>query len=104
MAGIKWTGKNLAEIKKIAKHAAHYPEDPKAPAHPRDWSQHPDNLHVEDGGRTLILGIGDTLVKGADGGLSVEKGSTPPRKLSAAPTKGTTHDAHASDGIGGGDA
>jgi hypothetical protein len=83
---IQWTGKNLAEIKQLHKGVAHHPE--KGTPHFRDWTQHPDNLHITtDEGHTVIAEIGDSIVRGADGRITVEKSKTPraPRALRAVP-------------------
>ena len=77
---VKWTGKNLAEIKKLHKDVAHYPvekgkvegEVPSEEVY-RDWSQHPDNLHIEADGRTLIVALGDTITKDENGRITVEQ-------------------------------
>jgi hypothetical protein len=98
---VVWTGKNLAEIKKLHRDVAHYPEA-EGEDFPRDASQHPDNLHIAtDEGHTLVLGIGDALAKDKDGNLSVVKGNTVPRKLGAAKAKGRSQAAEGNDTIRG---
>lgn len=98
---IRWTGKNLAAVRAFHKDVAHYPEDPKAQAFTRDASQHPDNLHLEVDGRTLTVGIGDTITRDADGLLAVTRGGKAPRTLSPASLGGPTHDAEGNDTIKG---
>jgi len=92
---VQWTGKNLAEIKRIHKDVAHFPEREKDPPHYRDWTQHPDNLHVTtEEGHTVILEIGDSLVKDDDGTVRMIKSKNPraPRSLRPVPpSKGTVH-------------
>ena len=71
---VKWTGKNLSEIKKFHRDVAHYPIDPEddGPQAPRDASQHPDNLHVHGkDGTTSIARVGDTITKDAAGRITV---------------------------------
>lgn len=75
MASIKWTGKNLAEVKKVHKDVKHYPRAAGDDLY-RDASQHPDNLHLEVDGRTLILAVGDTLTKDSEGQLTVQQTGT----------------------------
>lgn len=96
MPKVTWTGKNLAAMKKLHPRVRHYPENPNKP-HYRDWTQHPDNLHVELGGATNIVEIGDSLVRDAKGNVTIEKARTPraPRALRPPPpSTGTTHHAH----------
>ena len=72
MASIKWTGKNFAEVKALHKSVAHYPASAKGEAYYRDATQHPDNLHLEVEGRTLIAAVGDTITKDAGGRITVQ--------------------------------
>lgn len=92
---VQWTGKNLAEIKRIHKNVAHFPESEKDPPHYRDWTQHPDNLHITtEEGHTVIAEIGDSLVKSEDGTIRLVKSKNPraPRALRPVPpSKGTTY-------------
>ena len=69
---IVWTGKNLAEVKAFHKQVAHYPREEGDDSY-RDASQHPDNLHLEDEGRTLVAAPGDTITRDAKGRLAVEE-------------------------------
>lgn len=70
---IKWTGKNLAEIKRVYKNAAHYPREAGDESY-RDASQHPDNLHLtNEDGTTLVAAVGDTITKDAEGRVTVQQ-------------------------------
>ena len=77
MASVKWTGKNLADVKKVHPKVHHYPRE-KGDDLYRDASQHPDNLHLEVDGRTVVVYLGDTITKDADGNVSVERTGKPP--------------------------
>lgn len=99
MPKVIWTGKNLADVKRLAKDVAHHPAD-KDKELPRDWSQHPDNLHVEVDGRTLIAAIGDTIAKDADGNVTIEHtGKARPKATGR--IYGRIIEAEASDGLKG---
>jgi hypothetical protein len=116
MPSVKWTGKNLADVKKLHKDVAHYPAEGKPKGFvslrvgdtppvpysevPRDWSQHPDNLHLEVDGRTLIAALGDTITKDADGNITVEPTGKERPKASGR-IYGRMIDAEASDGLKG---
>lgn len=70
---IKWTGKNLAEVKRFHKDVAHYPRA-EGDASYRDASQHPDNLHLTTkDGATIIVALGDTITKDDDGQITVQQ-------------------------------
>jgi hypothetical protein len=74
---VMWSGKNLAEVRKLHRKVKHYPAKARDDF-PRDYTQHPDHLHVEtEEGHTLVLAPGDQLVK-EDGKISVKRGSNPP--------------------------
>ena len=110
MPKVTWTGNNLAAVKKVYARVRHYPENPKKP-HYRDWTQHPDNLHVDlegymaSGGLlakgqkfaySVILEVGDSLAKDAKGNVTIVKAKTPraPRALRPPmPSTGTVHHA-----------
>lgn len=100
MPSIKWTGKNLAEVKRLHKDVAHHPTGKDEDQMPRDWSQHADNLHVEVDGRTLIAALGDTITKDADGNVTVEP-TGKQRPVATGRVYGRTIDAEASDGLKG---
>lgn len=71
---VKWTGKNLAEVKRLHKDVAHYPREKDDDSY-RDASQHPDNLHLtREDGTTLVAAPGDTITRDASGMLAVVQG------------------------------
>ena len=73
---IKWTGKNLAEVRRFHKDVAHFPRKEGDESY-RDASQHPDNLHVtREDGSTLVVALGDTLVRDRQGRLWVQETAT----------------------------
>lgn len=85
---VKWTGKNLAEVKRLHKNVAHFPEKKGEAPFRRDYTQHPDNLHITtDEGHTVIAEIGDSIVRDAEGRITVEKAANPrePRALRQVP-------------------
>jgi hypothetical protein len=96
---ITWTGKNLAEVRKFWRNVKHYPE--RGQPHYRDWTQHPDNLHVTTPeGHTVILEPGDSLTREATGRLGVRKAAKPraPRALRPVPpSAGQVHHVTASE-------
>src|SRR3954467_13527015 len=96
-ARVVWTGKNLAAVKKIHRHVAHHPEKAREAPYFRDWTQHPDNLHITtDEGHTVVAEIGDALVRSADGRISVEKARRPRAQRALrppAPRTGTVYHA-----------
>lgn len=75
MPSVKWTGTNLAEVKKLHAKVSHYPRADGDDLY-RDASQHPDNLHLEVDGMTLIAAVGDTITKDADGAITVQQTGT----------------------------
>jgi hypothetical protein len=98
---IIWTGKNLADVRRFHPDVAHYPAGPKD-TFPRDASQHPDNLHVDADGHTLIAAIGDTLTKDTEGRITVEQtGKARPVATSGQPGAGRTHAAEGTDAMKG---
>ena len=82
-----WTGENLADVKRFYRHVAQYPAEPKE-RFPRDASQHPDNLHLEIDGQTVIAAKGDTLVKDDEGKVSVRQTARTRPVALAPPTTG----------------
>lgn len=91
MPSIKWNGKNLAAVKKLHAKVAHHPRAAGDDLY-RDPSQHPDNLHLEVDGMTVIASLGDTITKDAAGKISVQQTGTKRPTATGRHGSGRVHD------------